>query len=294
MADDAPKPPPPPGKRAGSETWRAVVAIRGRLPRWLGVVIGASSIVALLGLYTWLSHRQHQENPDDTTIPTWQQLGEGVVHAVEANPRSGERWIVVDSKATATRLFLGLLFGILGAVLLGVHMGSFSAVEAFFVPPLSLLAKVPPTAALAVFFVMVGTDRSMYVAMIAFGILPTLAQSIYLAIKEIPEERIHKALTLGASRAEIVWTVVFPEILPKIIDGIRLQIGPAMVYLIAAEMVVGDVGFGYRIRLQSRLLDMNVVYPYLALLAAFGFGMDVVLRLLQRWLSPWFVKGDER
>ncbi len=47
-----------------------------------------------------------------------------------------------------------------------------------------------------------------------------------------------------------------------------------MVYLIAAEMVVGDVGFGYRIRLQSKLLNMSVVYPYLAMLAAFGFGMD--------------------
>lgn len=294
MAEQDPKPPPPAGKSAASEAFRAVVNVRKRLPRWLVVVIGVLSIFALLGVYTWLSHRQHEKNPDDTTIPSWSQLAEGVVHAVEANPRSGERWIVVDSKATATRLFLGLLFGVLGAVLLGIHMGSFSAVEAFFVPPLSLLAKVPPTAALAVFFVMAGTDTKMYVAMIAFGILPTLAQSIYLAIKEIPEERIYKAQTLDASRAEIVWTIVFPEILPKIIDGIRLQIGPAMVFLIAAEMVVGDVGFGYRIRLQSRLLDMNVVYPYLACLAAFGFGMDLGLRLLQRWLCPWFAKGGKR
>jgi NitT/TauT family transport system permease protein len=289
-----PKPPPPAGKSAASETFRAMVNVRERLPRWLVVVIGVLSIITMLDVYSRLSDRQHEKNPDDTTIPTWSQLGEGVVHAVEANKRSGERWIVVDSKATATRLFLGLLFGVFGAVLLGIHMGSFSAVEAFFVPPLSLLAKVPPTAALAVFFVMAGTDTKMYVAMIAFGILPTLAQSIYLAIKEIPEERIYKAQTLDASRAEIVWTIIFPEILPKIIDGIRLQIGPAMVFLIAAEMVVGDVGFGYRIRLQSRLLDMNVVYPYLACLAAFGFGMDLGLRQLQRLLCPWFAKGGKR
>jgi NitT/TauT family transport system permease protein len=159
------------------------------------------------------------------------------------------------------------------------------------VPPLSLLAKVPPTAALAVFFVMVGTNTEMFVAMIAFGILPTLAQSVYLAVKSVPEELLYKARTLGASRGELVWNVVFRYTLPSIIDSIRLQIGPAMVYLIAAEMVVGDVGFGYRIRLQSRLLNMSVVYPYLALLAAFGFGMDYGLRRLQRWSCPWH--GDE-
>ena len=93
-----------------------------------------------------------------------------------------------------------------------------------------------------------------------------------------------------ASNGEIVWNVIFRQTLPKITDSIRLQIGPAMVYLIAAEMVCGDVGFGYRIRLQSRLLNMSVVYPYLALLAAFGFGIDYGLRRLQRALCPWYAR----
>ena len=70
-----------------------------------------------------------------------------------------------------------------------------------------------------------------------------------------------------------------------------MAIGPALVYLIAAEMVVGDVGFGYRIRLQSKLLNMDVVYPYLALLAAFGFTMNYLLRLLQRKLCAWHGQG---
>jgi ABC-type nitrate/sulfonate/bicarbonate transport system permease component len=58
-------------------------------------------------------------------------------------------------------------------------------------------------------------------------------------------------------------------------------------------MVVGDVGFGYRIRLQSKLLNMSVVYPYLALLAAFGFTMDFLLRRLQGALCPWYLQGRE-
>ena len=97
---------------------------------------------------------------------------------------------------------------------------------------------------------------------------------------------------LGASQFEIVWNVIFWEVLPKVIDAIRLQIGPAMVFLIAAEMVVGDVGFGYRIRLQSRLLHMNVVYPYLLYLAVFGFGIDWALRQLQHKLCRWYVESE--
>jgi NitT/TauT family transport system permease protein len=128
----------------------------------------------------------------------------------------------------------------------------------------------------------------MYVAMIAFGILPTLAMTVYLAVKEFPEELQFKAYTLGASHTEVIWTIIFRYVFPKLIDALRLVIGPAMVFLIAAEMLVGDVGFGYRIRLQSKLLNMSVVYPYLAMLAAFGFAMDYLLRLLQRKWCPWY------
>lgn len=254
------------------------------------ILLGVLSIIIMLSVYTWLSQRQHKINPDDTTMPTWQQLAEGVKKSVEVNHRSEERWIVVDSKATAARLFLGLLFGIVGAIIVGLLMGCFSVCEAFLVPPMSLLAKVPPTAALAVFFVLVGTDTEMFVTMIAFGILPTLSQSIYLAVRDVRDETLYKACTLGASQTELIWNVIVRAILPKLIDAIRLQIGPAMVYLIAAEMVVGDVGFGYRIRLQSRLLNMNVVYPYLATLAGFGFFMDYLLRLSQRFLFPWYIR----
>ena len=106
-------------------------------------------------------------------------------------------------------------------------------------------------------------------------------------VRDVPRETLYKSYTLGASHTEVIWNVIVRAVLPRLIDGIRLQIGPAMVYLIAAEMVCADLGFGYRIRLQSRLLNMNVVYPYIALLAAFGFVMDFSLRRLQRFVCPW-------
>lgn len=270
---------------------RSLFTMRGTIPKRWTILIGVLSTLVVMAAYSYLSHHQHTINPSDSTIPGWSKLWEGVMSALEPHRRSGERWLVNDGWATASRLFLGLGLGTLGAVLVGMHMGFYAVFEAMFNPVLSLLAKVPPTAALAVFFVMAGTDTEMYVAMIAFGVLPTLAQSIYLSVRDVPIERIHKAQTLGASSLEVGWNVIFPEVLPKVIDGIRLQIGPAMVFLIAAEMIVGDVGFGYRIRLQSRLLNMNVVYPYLAYLAAFGFMMDYGLRLLQRWLCPWATGG---
>ncbi len=262
-------------------------------PKWR-IILGIVSVIIMVMGYTYLSHKQHQANPTDTTIPSWSQLADGVEKMLEVNSRSGERWLVVDSIASVERLFLGLAWGVIGGFLLGLFMGCFQWIAALFVPPISLLAKVPPTAALAVFFVLVGTETPMFVAMIAFGILPVLAMSVYLSVLEFPDELLHKAYTLGASHFEVVWSTIFRLVLPKVFDAVRLQIGPALVYLIAAEMVVGDVGFGYRIRLQSRLLNMDVVYPYLVILAAFGFLVDYGLVRLQRWSCPWYEQARRR
>lgn len=267
--------------------------IRGNFsPRW-SLLLSASAVLVLLAVYAWLTHRQHALNPADTTIPTFSQLWDGVKQMTLPHPRTGERWLFEDSLATLYRLFCGLFWGILGGFAVGLMMGCFGVVEAVLGPPIKLFAKVPPTAALAVFFVLTNTDHQMYIAMIAFGVLPVLAQSVYLAVCEVPQELIDKSYTIGASHAEVVWCVLVRHILPKLLDAIRLQIGPAMVYLIAAEMVFGDVGFGYRIRLQQKLLNMSVVYPYLVLLACFGFFMDYILSLAQRTLCPWYARGSK-
>ena len=261
--------------------------IRRPISRSCAVMLGVLSVLILLAGYTFVSHRQHQINPEDTTIPNWSQLSEGVKKFTQIN-RKGERWIVEDSIATGRRFFYGIGLGLVCGFLTGVLMGCFSPVEAFLQPPIALLAKVPQTAALAVYFVAFGTGMSMYVAMISLGIIPALAVTVYLAIKDLPSEMIDKAYTLGASHFEVVLEVILKQVLPKFIDAVRLAIGPAIVFLIAAEMVVGDVGFGYRIRLQFKLTNMNVVYPYLVMLASFGFALDYGLRFLQARFCPWY------
>lgn len=252
------------------------------------LVLGALSLVLLLSGYEYLSHRQRQVNPQDKTVPSLRQMAAGLARTVRVDEMSDERWLVEDAKASGGRLFAALGLSVLSSLGLGLLMGCFTPVEAFCYPSLSFFAKVPATAALAVFFVMVGTGTNMYLAMIVFGTLPTLTLTVHLAVKEFPEELQYKAYTLGASHLEVIWTIMFRHVLPKLIDAVRLALGPAMVYLIAAEMLLGDVGLGYRIRLQARLNNMDVVYPYIVLLAAFGFLMDYGLRFVQRKLCPWY------
>ncbi|MBN1908309.1 MAG: ABC transporter permease subunit [Pirellulales bacterium] len=262
--------------------------IRQPIKKRTAILLGVASICLLVMVYGWLSWRQHRANPKDTTIPNLSQFVEGWKR-ITTTDAAGDVWILEDAAATYGRLALGLLTGVGLAVLFGMAMGCFAKAEAFCLPPLGFLAKIPPTAMLAVYFVMVGTEMKMYVAMIALGIFPTLAQAIYQAARnDVSDHALYKAYTLGASHLEVICCVVFRQILPRILESVRLQIGPAMVFLIAAEWAVADVGFGYRLRIQSRLLNMNVVYSYLIILGTTGLLMDWLLSFTRRKLCPWF------
>lgn len=261
------------------------------------ILIGVISVVLLVVGYSILAQYQYSVNPDNTMVPTAKGFIEGFEKVFKSRG-SGEdvswlnSWFIKDSFATLFRLGISLAISIFVGVGLGLFMGCFARFEAFFNWPISFMSKITPTGALSVFFIIFGTDTSMFVAMIVFGITPALAISTMLAVKQMPEQYIHKGYTLGASTAEMIFTVSFRYALPNIIDAIRLAVGPAIIFLIAAESLCADSGFGYTIRQQAKLTNMNVVFIYLGVLACFGFLVDWLLKKIQLYLSPWY--GDKR
>ncbi|MFN3190409.1 MAG: ABC transporter permease subunit [Aureliella sp.] len=240
--------------------------------------------------------QQIQEFPEkeDKTVPSWSMLWEdGFLRA--CTPQGAfarkEVWIVEDFKATGLRLVSALVLGILASVVVGLAMGCFDPVEAFLMPPFTFFSKVPATAVLPIFFVIVQINFSMYLAIIVFGMLPSLAQAISASVrKDVPDELIYKAYTLGASQFELIWNVIFRQVLPRILDAARLQIGPALVLLVAAEWMVAGEGIGYRLRLFYQRTDMTVVFVYVFILGLIGLSTDYLLIWMRRKLCPWF--GD--
>jgi NitT/TauT family transport system permease protein len=268
--------------------------IRRPIPTWLFVILACSGIAFAVAAYSFASLRQTQLNPRQTVMPGLKGFAEGFrlitkPRGSEDNPKPS--WLSTDLRATYWRLFLGLGLGTLASVILGIAMGSYSAVEALFSPVISFMAKIPPTAMLVVYMIAFETGLRMFTAMVGFGVFFTMVQTIYQSVKkDVAADHINKAYTLGASEFEIVLDVIWKQVLPRVIDNIRIHIGPAFVFLIAAEMLFAGEGVGYTIRQQAKLINMNVIYIYLGILGATGLLLDYGLMRFRRWLCPWF--GD--
>jgi NitT/TauT family transport system permease protein len=75
--------------------------------------------------------------------------------------------------------------------------------------------------------------------------------------------------------------------MPRLLGALRLALGPAWLFLIAAEAIAADQGLGYRIFLVRRYLAMDVILVYVIWITLLAFALDWALRTLTRRLYPW-------
>ncbi|MCC6509315.1 MAG: ABC transporter permease subunit, partial [Pirellulaceae bacterium] len=262
--------------------------IRRPIAYWLKVLLGVVGVLVIALIYEGLSIRQSGINPSQTVVPGVTGIMEGIGKVLKTqgtpeNPKPS--WLWEDFRATYWRLLLGVVIGVVMSLIVGMAVGAYTPVEATLNPMITFMASVPPTAMLGVYMIVFGTHLAAYVALVAFGIFFSMVQSIAQAVQtDVNSDHIDKAYTLGASEVEVLMEVVWRQILPRVFDAIRSQLGPAMIYLIAAEALFAGEGFGYRIKMQSRFANMDVVFVYLFVLGANGLLLNFLLLRLRRRL----------
>jgi NitT/TauT family transport system permease protein len=232
------------------------------------------------------------DNPNDKLLPPFSKMGEAInAYALQPDARTGDYLLWEDTKASVTRLVTGLAISTTIALVLGIVLGLLPLANATFGPVISVLSMVPPLALLPILFIVMGLGEASKITLIVVGTSLKLIRDITLRVEDIPREQLIKAQTLGASSMQIALRVILPQTLPRLIDSVRLEIGPAWLFLIAAEAIAADSGLGYRIFLVRRYLSMDVILPYVAWITLLAFLMDLGLRILQRRAFPWFANA---
>ncbi len=260
--------------------------------RPVALMLAAIPFIVALAIYAVASHLRLAENAADKLLPSLTQMGEAFWRmAFVPNRRSGELLLWSDTLASLTRLTYGVGISTLLALVLGVAIGLIPKVRALFASFIASLSLIPPITVLPILFIIFGLGQVSKVALIVFGTAPVMIRSIAQATTELPEELVIKAQTLGASTWQLIVRVVVPQILPRLIQAIRLGLVPAWIFLISAEAIASTEGLGYRIFLVRRFLAMDVILTYVIWITALAFLMDLALRWLSRRLFPWTEAG---
>lgn len=259
------------------------------------LLLGIIPFIVILFIYLLASEARLADNADDKLLPGFSSMGEAMKGlALEPSKRTGELLFWQDTLSSLHRLALGIFIAAIIGFTIGILTGAIPLIHSPVAPILTVISLVPPMALLPILFIVFGLGELSKVALIVIGVAPCIARDIQRFTLEIPREQLVKAQTLGASSWQIILRVLLPQLTPRLINAIRLSLGTAWLFLIAAEAIASTDGLGYRIFLVRRYLSMDVILPYVAWITLLAFIIDWLLAKLSQFCFPWHHQANNK
>jgi NitT/TauT family transport system permease protein len=198
-----------------------------------------------------------------------------------------EQDFLTDVIASCIRIFVSFFAAAAVAIPLGVLMGCFGNLRALLNPTLSGWRYLPAASFMPLLLVWFGPDDTAKLALLFIGVVFFLTALILDNTEAVPGEFIEAALTMGASRREVVLNVVVPAAAPAIFDSMRNMIAVGWTYLVIAEIVGAQDGIGAMMMRAGRTLSVDQIMAGILTIGVLGVMTDIIFRIVAHLLLPW-------
>ncbi len=202
-----------------------------------------------------------------------------------------ERGFSSDVLISISRVLIAFAMATAVALPLGVLMGSFPAIEAISAPFISAWRYLPAPSFIPILLMWFGTGEAPKLALLFIGVIFFLVTLIMDHTKNVREELVETALTLGASRSVVVLKVILPAVLPDIVVALRQMLAMAWTYLVIAEIVASTTGIGAMMMRARRFLNTDEILAGIIIIGALGMMFDLLFAALHRWAFPYLRKA---
>ena len=185
------------------------------------------------------------------------------------------------------RVVAGFLLGSLIGIPLGYAMGLSNWFRGWFDPIVEFMRPVPPLALIPLVIIWFGIDETGKIVLLFLAALWIMTIAARAGVSGVNISKIHAAYSLGASRWQIMRHVIVPNSLPEIFTGARVAMGVCWGTVVAAELVAAEKGAGQMIVAASKFQLTDIVIMGIVLIGIIGYGIDILMRVMERWLVPW-------
>jgi NitT/TauT family transport system permease protein len=253
-------------------------ALRASLPRRYRAWFAVAAPALVVGLWCLLSYGALVES---TFLPSPTDVVKGLLQLFF------EKDLGAAIGTSTRRITLAFLMAAACAFPLGVLMGAFEPVNRFFEPIMAPLRFMPISAFIPLLIVWFGIDEAQKIAFLFLGVFVYLLPVVVTAIRNVPQEYVDTAYTLGASRAQVIFTVLIPAAMPEIFESFRVMNAIAWTYVILAEAVNPGTSLGYLIQLAYTHAKPQWSFAGLVVIGGVGLLTDGLLRALNALLFRW-------
>jgi NitT/TauT family transport system permease protein len=194
---------------------------------------------------------------------------------------------IADIGVTIWRVVGGFLIAAAAGVPLGMAMGAYKPIEAFFEPFISFSRYLPASAFIPLLILWAGTGEAQKLLVIFVGSFFQIVLMVAVAVGGVRRDLVEAAYTLGASDRAVVTRVLLPAAAPAIAEILRLVLGWAWTYVIVAELIGASSGIGHMIMDSQALLNTGQIIFGIIVIGVIGLVSDYLFKALNRRLFAW-------
>ncbi len=200
--------------------------------------------------------------------------------------------LATNGLATLSRLFIGLLCGIVPGISLGLAMGWSPRLRKLIDPFIAALHPLPKFAMFPLILIIFGIgETSKIVAVAITCFFPSLINSM-AGVRQLSPVYFEAAKNYGASKLKTFQRVVWPGSLPMVLAGVRISFAIALVVTLAVELLASREGLGVIIWFSWQTLKIVDLYSALIVIALVGFFATLALKKLSTILAPWNAEAE--
>jgi NitT/TauT family transport system permease protein len=192
-----------------------------------------------------------------------------------------------DIGMTVWRVLGGFVIAAALAVPLGVLMGAYKPIEAFFEPFVSFARYLPASAFIPLLILWAGIGEAQKLSVIFIGSFFQLVLMIAVSVGNTRRDLVEAAYTLGAMDRGIVTRVLLPSSAPEIAETLRMVLGWAWTYVIVAELIGASSGIGHMITDSQALLATDQIIFGIIVIGLIGLVTDFAFKAFNKALFPW-------
>lgn len=244
------------------------------------------TVIALLLLW-WVSTSQGWVKP--IYWPSFEAVGKRMTKLLDQGFRNTALWEHVF--ISVYRVLSGVFFGALVGIPLGFAMGLSSTARGLFDPIVEFMRPIPPLALIPLIILWLGIDETAKITLLFLAALFIMIIAARSGVSGVKISKVHAAYSLGASKFQVLKNVILPNALPEIFTGIRTAMGVCWGTVVAAELVAAEKGVGSMIMIAKNFLQTDTVVIGIIIIGLIGYAIEMIMRLLERWLIPWRGKG---
>lgn len=244
--------------------------------------ISIAAVIAVIAIWQLASSLQW-------IAPTLLPSPLNLAHAVPDLVTNGYRLVGLSEHilVSCARAFSAFAVAIVIGVPLGLVMGRSALLTALLDPFVQFLRPIPKIALIPLVILWLGIGEGSKFFLIFIATFLSVIVGAAAASRNIPEDLLRAAKTLGTNRRQMIFRVILPYTLPDLFTTARLSIGIGWTSLVAAEMVAASSGLGWMILNAGSYLRTDVVMLGIIILGLIGYLLDYVLVKVQaRWV-PW-------